>query len=89
MLVSYYIFLDGIVMFSDGVEIKNLNDYKAIEIAFHRDLMNISRKYMGQLNLVSLIGTLETVKQETIELIKATNKPSFEKETQQKVTESL
>ena len=76
-------------MFSDDVEIKDLNDYKAVEIAFHRDLMDISRKYMSQLNLVSLIGTLETVKQETIELIKATNKSSFEQENQKQVNESL
>ena len=89
MLVSDYIFLDGIIMFSDDVEIKGLNDYKAVEIAFHRDLMDISRKYMSQLNLVSLIGTLETVKQETIELIKATNKSSFEQENQKQVNESL
>ena len=76
-------------MFSDEVEIKDLNDYKAIEIAFHRDLMDISRRYMSQLSMVSLIGTLETVKQETVELIKATNKPSFEQETQKQFTESL
>lgn len=61
-------------------ELINVRDYKAIEMAFHRDLMNSCRKYINHLNLVSVIGTIETVKQETIELVRATSKPSFRDE---------
>ena len=67
-------------MFSDNQDSAGIEDYKALEIVFHRDLMNICRKYVNDLSLVSIIGTIETVKQETIELIRATTASSFHDE---------
>jgi len=58
----------------------DLSNYREMEIGFHRDLMNVCRRYINHLNLVSVVGTIETVKQETIELIRATSKSSFEEE---------
>jgi len=55
-----------------------LSNYREVEIGFHRELMNVCRKYINYLNLVSVVGTIETVKQEAIELIRATSKDSFE-----------
>jgi len=57
-----------------------LSNYREVEIGFHRELMNVCRKYINYLNLVSVVGTIETVKQEAIELIRATSKSSFEEE---------
>ena len=54
------------------------SNYREVEIGFHRDLMNVCRRYINLLNLVSVVGTIETVKQEAIELIRATSKDSFE-----------
>lgn len=53
------------------------SNYREMEIGFHRDLMNVCRRYINHLNLVSVVGTIETVKQEAIELIRATSKTSF------------
>ena len=56
----------------------DLSNYREVEIGFHRDLMNVCRRYISHLNLVSVVGTIETVKQEVVELIRATSKTSFE-----------
>ena len=70
-------------MLSDNQNSVNIEDYKALEISFHRDLMNICRKYVNHLSLVSIIGTIETTKQETIELVRATTRSSFHEENPQ------
>ena len=36
--------------------------------------MNICRKYLNCLDIVAIVGTLDTVKFETVELVKATKK---------------
>jgi hypothetical protein len=48
--------------------------YKDYEIQLHRELMNISRKYLNNLSIVTIIGTLDYVKQELVELERATKK---------------
>ena len=49
----------------------SFEDYKSMEIALHRDLMNSCRKYINDLSIVSILGILDIVKQESIELERA------------------
>lgn len=53
---------------------RSLDEYRGYEAALHRDLMNCCRKYINHLGIVSIIGIIDIVKQETIELEKATRK---------------
>ncbi len=53
---------------------QSLENYKNLEIQLHRELMNSCRKYITRLNIVSIVGIIELLKQETIELEKATKK---------------
>lgn len=47
-------------------------EYKNYEIEFHRELMNSCRRYIKKLSIFSIMGILDFVKQEAIELEKAT-----------------
>jgi len=60
-------------MFPKNIE-DSSDNYKTIEMEFHREIMNSCRKYISQLNLVSIIGTLDMAKHETIELMRAARK---------------
>jgi len=53
---------------------KSLNEYRMHEASLHRDLMNCCRRYINELGIVSVLGILEIVKQETTELEHATKK---------------
>ena len=57
-----------------------LEEYKALEVALHRDLMEICRGYINKIGIVSVLGILDIVKQETIELHRATRK-NIDRET--------
>jgi len=46
--------------------------YKDYEIQLHRELMNICRKYLNNLSIVTIIGILDYLKQEVVELERAT-----------------
>ena len=59
--------------FEDPIS-RSLDEYRGYEAALHRDLMNCCRKYINHLGIVSIIGIVDIVKQETIELEKATRK---------------
>jgi len=61
-------------MSSDEVGNRSLQDYKSLEIEFHMDLMNCCRKYLNDLGIISILGIIDLVKQETIELERATKK---------------
>ena len=52
---------------------KTPNEFKEYEIEFHRELMNSCRKYIKKLGLYTILGILDFVKQETIELENATS----------------
>ena len=54
------------------LENSSLGEYREIEITFHRDLMNVCRKYMNQLGIASMVGIIDIVKRETIDLEAAT-----------------
>ena len=58
---------------------KTLEEYRTLENQLHHELMNTCRKYISGLGIVSIMGILDVVKQETIELERATKK-SFKKE---------
>ena len=51
-----------------------LLEYRAAEIKLHSELMKICRNYINELGIVSIIGILDIVKQETIELEGATRR---------------
>lgn len=61
-------------MISDNQINQSLKNYNDLEIQLHRELMNSCRKYITRLNIISIVGIIELLKQETIELEKATNK---------------
>jgi len=49
-----------------------LKEYKNYEIELHREIMNSTRRYINKLSIVTIIGVLDFVKQEVIELERAT-----------------
>jgi len=51
-----------------------LLEYRAAEIKLHSELMMICRNYINELGIVSIMGILDIVKQETIELERATRR---------------
>jgi len=53
---------------------KSLKEYRALEATLHRDLMSCSRKYLNELGIVSIVGIMDIVKQEIVELEKATKR---------------
>jgi hypothetical protein len=58
-----------------------LEKYRALEVEFHIELMKICRRYINELGIVSIIGILDVVKQETIELEGATKRDIKAEET--------
>ncbi|MEF8879583.1 MAG: hypothetical protein V5A64_04245 [Candidatus Thermoplasmatota archaeon] len=60
---------------------KSLEEYQRAESMFHTELMNVCKKYVSKLSTVSLIGVIETVKEETRELEKATKRDIDKDET--------
>jgi hypothetical protein len=66
--------LEGKYMCPIGLEGITLEEYRALEVELHRDLMKVCRKYINELGIVSIMGILDIVKQESMELEKATSK---------------
>ena len=62
------------IMNNEEIDRKTLEEYKALEVELHRDLMRSCRKYINYLDIVSIIGIIDIVKQEAIELERATRK---------------
>lgn len=50
----------------------SLGDYKRLEIELHGELMKTCRRYSDKLGIISILGIIDIVRQETIELEKAT-----------------
>jgi len=69
-------------MFSNNDVCETLKDYREYKVRFHGELMNICREYLNKLSIVSIIGILEIVKQETIELDKATREDVTEEKSE-------
>jgi hypothetical protein len=66
-------------MSPDKIGDRSLEEYRALELMFHRDLMSCCRKYINHLEIISIIGIVDIVKHEITELEKAT-KTSIKKE---------
>jgi len=66
--------LEGISMYPSDIESRTLDEYKQLEMQLHLELMNTCRKYISQLDVVSIMGILDIVKQEAIELEGAARK---------------
>ena len=66
-------------MYPGDIEGRTLEEYRQLEMQLHLELMNTCRKYISKLGIVSIMGILDIVKQETIELERATKK-TFKKE---------
>jgi hypothetical protein len=47
-------------------------EYKNYEIELHREIMSSCRKYINKVSIFSIIGILDYVKQEAVELENAT-----------------
>jgi len=69
-----YVFLEVDFMAQVDFEEITLEKYKALELQMHRELMGVCRKYISELGIVSIMGILDIVKQETVELERAANK---------------
>lgn len=61
-------------MYPGGIKSRTLEEYRQLEIQLHLELMNTCKKYISQLGIISMMGILDTVKQEVIELDRATRK---------------
>ena len=48
-------------------------EYKNYEIELHREIMSSCRKYINKISIFSIIGILDYVKQEAVELENATS----------------
>ena len=66
-------------MDADDVGGTSLEDYRQLEVQLHLELMNTCRKYISKLGIVSIMGILDIIKQEAIELERATKK-TFKRE---------
>jgi hypothetical protein len=51
---------------------RSLDEYRILESNLHRELINCCRKYLNELGIVSIVGLVDIVKQEIMELEKAT-----------------
>ncbi len=60
-------------MITEETTQKTSEEYKNYEIEFHRELMNSCRKYIKKLSIYTILGILDFVKQEAIELENATS----------------
>lgn len=59
------------------------DEYKNYEMELHREIMNCCRKYIKKISIFSILGILDYVKQEAVELESATShdldkEPSFD-----------
>lgn len=66
-----------------------LEKHRSLEIEFHIELMKICRKYINEISIVSIIGILDIVKQETIELERATKRDIKEEEPEIETKEKV
>ncbi|MEM0492644.1 MAG: hypothetical protein QXS02_01600 [Candidatus Thermoplasmatota archaeon] len=59
-------------------QVVDLKDYKVLETRLYGELMKTCRRYTNDLNLISILGILEIVKQEITDLDKTSR--SFTKQ---------
>jgi hypothetical protein len=60
-------------MITEETTQNNAEEYKNYEIELHREIMSSCRKYIKKISIFSILGILDYVKQEAIELENATS----------------
>ena len=71
-------------MHPDNEVCDTLQVYREYKLKFHGELLDTCREYLNKLSIVSILGLIEIVKQEVMELEKATKrdinneKPDFD-----------
>lgn len=73
-------------MFTDEND-RTLKEYRELEMQLHIDLMGICRKYISRLGIVSIMGIFDIVKQEAMELERATREDIKDEEEKAKKRE--
>ena len=71
--------LEVIRMYPGDIAGRTLDEYRQLEVRLHLELSNACHKYISKLGIISITGILDIVKQEAIELERATKK-TFKKE---------
>lgn len=67
-------------MFSNNEVNISLKEYREYKTKLHSEMMDTCRKYLNKLSIVSILGIIEIVKQEVMELDQATRSDlNFEK----------
>jgi hypothetical protein len=67
-------------MFSNNEVNISLKEYREYKTKLHGEIMDICGKYLNKLSIVSILGIIEIVKQEVMELDQATRRDlNFEK----------
>jgi len=61
-------------MHPDDEDCITLKDYREYKLKLHGELLDICRDYLNKISIVSILGIIEIVKQEIMELEKATKK---------------
>ena len=59
-------------MITEETTQNNSEEYKNFEMELHREIMNSCRKYIKKTSIFSILGILDYVKQEVVELENAT-----------------
>jgi len=73
-------------MFTDEGDI-TLKEYREFEMQLHLDLMGVCRKYISRLGIISIMGIFDLVKQEAMELERATREDIKDEEEKAKKRE--
>jgi len=74
-------------MLNEEEDKRSLKDYRELEMQLHLDLMGVCRKYVTRLGIVSIIGIFDLVKQEAMELERATREDIKEEEEKARLRE--
>ncbi|KYK23534.1 hypothetical protein AYK21_02425 [Thermoplasmatales archaeon SG8-52-2] len=59
-------------MITEETTQNNSEEYKNFEMELHREIMNSCRKYIKKISIFSILGIIDYVKQEVVELENAT-----------------
>ena len=73
----------------DQLDDITLNQYRSLEVKLHLELMKTIRNYITELGIVSILGILNVVKQETIELERATKREFKDEDNEEPNTDNV
>lgn len=59
-------------MITEETTQNNSEEYKNFEMELHREIMNSCRKYINKISIFSILGIMDYVKQEVVDLENAT-----------------